>query len=1166
MALLAAPALAADLTCAYRSGGCNAGETELLGLSGNSDAHAELPPVGAGATTGAYTPAICCSGATLTLSAPTPPATGSAACAAGSVPVLWLSSQTDAHAEQAGGANTYRYPVCIDTSPYWSFSLSYPTATPSSPAACAGSLSANTDAHAGDCTAYPLAGAGAKLSLTAREDTTPPSGGSVGYANGYTTETAAVITLNEGSDLETQIVGRQLYSKTATLSNGDCQSYGGWAAVGVQNPGDTDATVTLQNAKCSQFKYTVRNGANLAADYTSGNVLKVDTTDPSPGSISWPAGYTPSSSIALTPTPSSDPESGIQSVKLLQKKADLGNDQCGSFSAWAGAAASPTSGTWTVPLSTNTCYKFAVTATNNAGATAPDLLQTPDPADSAALKADATAPVTTDSADTSPHGMSYSVELKCTDAGAGCAQYQVCNYKQDETPCDPANEQAQSYSTPTAQAAGDRTATYPLSCSSSESPCKRFVRYRSIDAAGNAEAARSTVLITQDATLATCTLASLPRYSTSSSLAVSGTTAAPAGTTIASAIVTATNSTDAVTKTFSVSSNSFSGSFANLKDGSDYAFKCVPVDSTSKQGSHVNTQTVTVDATQPTAAIRIIPAYPGQSQWVNSSFAVEWSGSDTGSGVERYTAESASQLASSSAAPTFTQLAVTTNPDSGSSAQAVTHGTTYTYRVTAKDLAGNTKLSSTVSTTADLSPPTCTLPALPAVTGSPGSLTITPAAADPLSGLASVSIEHTTNNATWQAATLDSGSVTLPFSDGAQPVLRCIAVDNAGNSMNSSNVSTQIDIGGPTFNATYPGQAALGDTVTLRVEATDPFGISAFSLANSTATLATLATPAGRNATLLYTFVVSLPYGARSFTTTATDSNGNTRTQSLTLTVSECVLGTSRACGSNIGQCRSGSQSCDSTTQGPRWGACGGTGSVAPSTEVCDAKDNDCDGTIDESLTRTGTSKVVVSGACTTATEVCANGTWAPQGTPPAAFDTCGDNKDNNCDGQVDESCVCSPLGQERSCGTTSVGACEFGTQACSAAGWGQCLGSVEPVAESCDTIVDDDCDGQVNEGCAAQALCPNGPIPSSGCSCGGALYSYGFCLNGVFSVEPPPGYQPTPPGPPTAPPLPEILSSPWMYLSIAGVLILIILVILIARLRSKGKDLSWEELQKQWG
>ena len=48
---------------------------------------------------------------------------------------------------------------------------------------------------------------------------------------------------------------------------------------------------------------------------------------------------------------------------------------------------------------------------------------------------------------------------------------------------------------------------------------------------------------------------------------------------------------------------------------------------------------------------------------------------------------------------------------------------------------------------------------------------------------------------------------------------------------------------------------------------------------------------------------------------------------------------------SGVGECKNGVRSCT----GGKWGPC--TGSVGPSAEACDGKDNDCDGVTDNGAT-----------------------------------------------------------------------------------------------------------------------------------------------------------------------------------------------------------------------
>ena len=177
------------------------------------------------------------------------------------------------------------------------------------------------------------------------------------------------------------------------------------------------------------------------------------------------------------------------------------------------------------------------------------------------------------------------------------------------------------------------------------------------------------------------------------------------------------------------------------------------------------------------------------------------------------------------------------------------------------------------------------------------------------------------------------------------------------------------------------------------------------------------------------------------------------------------------------GQCRNGTQACNAG-QWPT--AC--TGEVLPGTETCNNQDDDCDGRIDEGLTRscyTGPTGTAGRGSCRNGTQACNAGQWSATCTGQIlpATETCN-NIDDDCDGQIDE-------GVTRSCytgptGTAGRGQCRNGTQACNAGQWSAtCTGQILPSTELCSTNVDEDCDGQVG---------------NAGASCCGVSGGYLYC------------------------------------------------------------------------
>ncbi|MCX6709676.1 MAG: MopE-related protein, partial [Candidatus Woesearchaeota archaeon] len=180
-----------------------------------------------------------------------------------------------------------------------------------------------------------------------------------------------------------------------------------------------------------------------------------------------------------------------------------------------------------------------------------------------------------------------------------------------------------------------------------------------------------------------------------------------------------------------------------------------------------------------------------------------------------------------------------------------------------------------------------------------------------------------------------------------------------------------------------------------------------------------------------------------------------------------------QTCGTEVGACEFGTKerTCSAGTWGA-WGTC--TGGITPVAESCDALDNDCDGSIDENLTRAyGESDV---GECEYGTETCTMGAWLI--TTPAVFsapEIC-DNKDNDCDGLADNGVV-------RSCytgipGTGNVGICREGTETCSAGTWGACIGQILPEQEICENGIDENCNGR-DEPCFG-SVCAGTNIPDT--------------------------------------------------------------------------------------
>lgn len=170
----------------------------------------------------------------------------------------------------------------------------------------------------------------------------------------------------------------------------------------------------------------------------------------------------------------------------------------------------------------------------------------------------------------------------------------------------------------------------------------------------------------------------------------------------------------------------------------------------------------------------------------------------------------------------------------------------------------------------------------------------------------------------------------------------------------------------------------------------------------------------------------------------------------------DCQDGQTRPCGSQVGECLQGIQSC----RGNVWQAC--QGGKGPEPEICNGKDDNCDGAVDEGFSSLGKACEAGQGECKAKGQtICTrDGKGVECGAKPAppTKEIC-DRKDNNCDGAVDEGCPCEYLGK-------SEGVCAKASRN----NEGKCIApSNYKASEICDDKLDNNCDGFVDEGCPCQ-------------------------------------------------------------------------------------------------
>jgi len=145
---------------------------------------------------------------------------------------------------------------------------------------------------------------------------------------------------------------------------------------------------------------------------------------------------------------------------------------------------------------------------------------------------------------------------------------------------------------------------------------------------------------------------------------------------------------------------------------------------------------------------------------------------------------------------------------------------------------------------------------------------------------------------------------------------------------------------------------------------------------------------------------------------------------------------------------------------------------IGPREEVCNEADDDCNGIVDD----------VGGGNSAESTRCGCYGDATPKS------ETCN-GIDDDCDGYVDNGIACCSRGETRSCGI-SIGICKAGVSKCIEGGWGPCTGIISPLPEEiCYNNLDDNCNGEIDEGCTGQSTCFNQmkDLNEEGIDCGGS-------------------------------------------------------------------------------
>ena len=126
-------------------------------------------------------------------------------------------------------------------------------------------------------TGRDLAGNSADTALVFVDDSTPPGGGSISYADGFQPGPSVSVTLNDGTDSGAGIARRQLQRSGASLVGGVCGTFTGFADRGPDGPASPYLDTQVENGTCYRYRYVVSDGVGNQSVIGSPDTAEIDS-------------------------------------------------------------------------------------------------------------------------------------------------------------------------------------------------------------------------------------------------------------------------------------------------------------------------------------------------------------------------------------------------------------------------------------------------------------------------------------------------------------------------------------------------------------------------------------------------------------------------------------------------------------------------------------------------------------------------------------------------------------------------------------------------------------------------------------------------------------------------------------------------------------------------